>query len=93
MKFVIVDWTDSNMTFSGWETIEHACGLEPSECQTGGWIVLENDNKIILAMSHSEQTVGGLFTIEKKCISNIQIIKDTPDIELPDNPKQKIDWH
>ena len=82
MKLVIVDWVDSAMDFAGWQSVEEAGKLYPPECQTVGWVVKDTEDKIVLAMSHSEVTVGGKFTINKICITNTKILNDVPDIKI-----------
>ena len=79
MKLVIIDWIDSGTDFAGWQTVEQAATLHPSECQTVGFVLADDEYKITLSMSHNVQTVCGLFTIPKSCITNTRVLKDTPD--------------
>lgn len=78
MKKVEVSWVDSNFGGNGWLPIAVAKDLPLSRCISIGFLVYEDDEKIILTTSHEqdEDACAGIMVIPKVCI------KETRELQL-----------
>lgn len=74
MKRVYVEWVDAYERF-GWLQTEEAikdCN-PPMICKTTGWLVDENDERIIISHSYNDLCVMSGLHIPVRCIKKIKI--------------------
>jgi len=60
--FVRVEWVDINSD-SGWDDIETILSDEPADCISHGWLLLKNDEKVIIASSNADDGDFGDRTV------------------------------
>lgn len=98
-KLCYVLYYDHKLNNEIWEEEEKAKKKSGrSICEAGGLILGENDDELILTISagacDDRKNVLDVFTICKACIiKKVEIPESYYRQELPDNPKQKIDWY
>jgi hypothetical protein len=86
---VLVEWVDSSRG-DGWATID---SIDPvaHAVRSVGWVVLENDDVIVVAPHHSDESrdaesqISGHMKIPKRCATRIA------DIAVP-TPQREALW-
>ena len=79
MKAVLIEWLDA-VSFDPWEELTEAKKLEPHVIQSLGWLVEEDDKKIIIA---------GAWDLEREGVASSWAIPKTwlismKEITLPE---------
>jgi hypothetical protein len=73
MKKVIVNWLDSN-TLHGWQYGEYP--VELAQCETIGFMVEEDDERLVIAQTVSNYGAHmGITIIAKGCIKSIRELR------------------
>jgi len=75
-KPVCVTWLDSTAQ-GGWHDgheIEEFSKIEPLRIQSLGWVVSEEDNWIVLAMSVCESRAGELLKIPQSVVESVKCL-------------------
>ena len=76
---VRVTWLDARDTETGWLDIKEVMDDPLSVCQEGGWIVTNNNNKVIIMRSYSKDkediSGGGAIAIPKGWVTKIEYLE------------------
>ena len=76
---VRVTWLDARDTETGWLDIKDVLKAHLATCQEVGWMVVNNDEKIIIMRSYSKDkddvTGGGAIAIPKGWLKKIEYLK------------------
>ena len=76
---VRVTWVDARDTETGWLDIKDVLKAHLATCQEVGWMVVNNDEKIIIMRSYSKDkddvTGGGAIAIPKGWLKKIEYLK------------------
>ena len=76
---VRVTWIDARDTETGWLDIKDVLKAHLATCQEVGWMVVNNDEKIIIMRSYSKDkddvTGGGAIAIPKGWLKKIEYLK------------------
>ena len=79
VPMVRVTWLDARDTETGWLDIKEIIGAPLAVCQEVGWMVLNNDEKVIIMRSYSKDkddiTGGGAIAIPKGWLKKIEYLK------------------
>ena len=75
---VRVTWVDARDTETGWLDIKEVVSAPLAVCQEVGWMVVNNDKKIVIMRSYSKDkddiTGGGAIAIPKGWIKKIEYL-------------------
>lgn len=75
MKMVLVNWEDSNI-MHGWRVPEETTEDRVADCQTIGFVIADDEDKVILAMGKSNLgAVMECITIPRSCIQSIRELR------------------
>jgi hypothetical protein len=73
---VRITWEDARDTETGWIDIKDVLKAPLAKCQDVGWMVMNNDEKVIIMRSYSKDkddiSGGGAVAIPKKWIRKIE---------------------
>jgi len=76
---VRVTWLDARDTETGWLDIKEVISAPLAVCQEVGWMVVNNDDKIVIMRSYSKDkediTGGGAIAIPQRWIKKIEYLK------------------
>ena len=76
---VRVTWLDARDTETGWLDIKDVLKAHLATCQEVGWMVVNNDEKMVIMRSYSKDkediTGGGAIAIPKGWIKKIEYLK------------------
>ena len=79
VPMVRVTWLDARDTETGWLDIKEVISAPLAVCQEVGWMVLNNDEKVIIMRSYSKDkddiTGGGAIAIPKGWLKKIEYLK------------------
>ena len=75
MKIVEVTWVDSRMSEKSWHCEDEAKCWEVSNCRSVGFLLADDEEKIVLAMCWGDANVNGVLAIPKVCIKNVKELK------------------
>jgi hypothetical protein len=79
VPMVRVTWIDARDTETGWLDIKDVLKAHLATCQEVGWMVVNNDEKIIIMRSYSKDkddvTGGGAIAIPKGWLKKIEYLK------------------
>jgi|TARA_R100001244_G_scaffold66211_1_gene54583 hypothetical protein len=75
---VRITWEDARDTETGWIDIKDILKAPLAKCQDVGWMVINNDEKVIIMRSYSKDkddiSGGGAVAIPKKWIKKIEYL-------------------
>jgi len=75
---VRITWEDARDTETGWIDIKDVLKAPLAKCQDVGWMVMNNDEKVIIMRSYSKDkddiSGGGAVAIPKKWIRKIEYL-------------------
>lgn len=72
MDIVLVNWVDSKMSEKSWHSEDDAKCWDISNCQSVGFLLADNDTKIVLAQCWGDANVNGVLAIPKVSIKSIK---------------------
>ena len=76
---VRVTWLDARDTETGWLDIKEVVSAPLAVCQEVGWMVTNNDEKVVIMRSYSKDkddiTGGGAIAIPKDWVKKIEYLK------------------
>ena len=79
IPMVRVTWGDARDTETGWLDIKEVLNAPLAMCQEVGWMVTNNDEKIVIMRSYSKDkddiTGGGAIAIPKGWIKKIEFLE------------------
>lgn len=77
MKEVKVLWEDSKFYSHEWVNTDEIALIDVGDCETMGFLVFENENRIAVAQSINIEceTFHNLMIIPRKCIKKIKVLK------------------
>ncbi len=82
VPMVRVTWLDARDTETGWIDIKKVMDAPLAKCQEVGWMVTNNNDKIVIMRSYSvcpedkeDVSGGGAIAIPKSWIVNIEYLK------------------
>ena len=79
VPMVRVTWLDARDTETGWLDIKEVIGAPLAVCQEVGWMIHNNDEKIIIMRSYSkdkdEISGGGAIAIPKGWVTKIEYLE------------------
>lgn len=81
-RMVQVDWIDSTSLSDGWDSIEHYVEMgESLICKTVGYLIHEDDEKIILAMGYNPDNdeVNQATSIPAVTVTKITDLQEVPE--------------
>lgn len=73
MKLVLVRWLDI-VVENGWTAIDEATKLRPHAVETVGFLVYEDEHRLVVAHSISGKEVNPYTAIPRGCIESITIL-------------------
>lgn len=75
-KLAIVKWVDSGGRNS-WMSMDEAERENVCQCESVGWIVSDNEERIVIVQSrdHSNGTVHSTMTIPKVAVKSVQYLR------------------
>ncbi len=71
MKVVSVKWIDSRMD-DCWQGAEEAKGFNPELACSVGFLLCEDEEKVVLVQTFGKDNVQGLIAIPKVCIKDMK---------------------
>jgi hypothetical protein len=75
---VRITWEDARDTETGWIDIKDVLKAPLAKCQDVGWMVMNNDEKVIIMRSYSKDkddiSGGGAVAIPKKWVRKIEYL-------------------
>jgi hypothetical protein len=75
---VRITWEDARDTETGWIDIKDVLKAPLAKCQDVGWMVINNDEKVIIMRSYSKDkddiSGGGAVAIPKKWVRKIEYL-------------------
>ena len=75
---VRITWEDARDTETGWIDIKDVLNAPLALCQDVGWMVINNDEKVIIMRSYSKDkddiSGGGAVAIPKKWVRKIEYL-------------------
>lgn len=76
-RLVKITWQDSRHPFSGWQWVDEMKEIEPTICESVGWLVKEDEKVLILAASittdsDGDSQVSGVVDIPKRAIDDVE---------------------
>ena len=78
VPMVRVTWLDARDTETGWLPVKDIIGAPLAVCQEVGWMIHNNDEKIIIMRSYSKDkddiSGGGAIAIPKGWVSKIEYL-------------------
>ena len=78
VPMVRVTWLDARDTETGWLDIKEVIAAPLAVCQEVGWMIVNNDNKIVIMRSYSKDkediTGGGAIAIPKDWLKKIEYL-------------------
>ena len=81
VPMVRVTWLDARDTETGWIDIKEVIAAPLAICQEVGWMIVNNDNKIVIMRSYSvdrdDNHGGGAIAIPKGWIKKIEYLEVT----------------
>jgi len=79
VPMVRVTWLDARDTETGWLDIKEVIDAPLAVCQEVGWMVTDNDHRIVIMRSYSKDkddiTGGGAIAIPKDWVKKIEYLK------------------
>lgn len=89
MKKVYVKWIDSVVAEGrGWVFKEEFEELEPSTCETVGWLLRDMKKYITVVQNDSDNELLGVITIAKVCILEQKILRFVTEEEEVEDAKE-----
>lgn len=82
MKVVRVTWLDHREDHVAWQTYDEACKATPAVCHTVGYLVHEDDDRIVLTstwLEDDDETVGGTLTLVQAAVRNVEVLDGDRD--------------
>jgi hypothetical protein len=79
MKIVQVTWLDHREDGEAWQSYHDAKALQPAECHTVGYLVHEDDERLVGAstwIDDDDETVGGAFVIVAAAVRHVEVLRD-----------------
>ena len=81
VPMVLVTWRDARDTETGWIDIKEIIAAPLETCQEVGWMVVNNDEKVVLMRSwcldRDDNHGGGAIAIPKGWIKKIEYLRVT----------------
>jgi hypothetical protein len=79
MKIIEVTWLDHREDGQAWQSYHDAVNLQPAECHTVGYLVHEDDDRIVVTstwLNDDDETVGGAFVILASAVTHLRVLSD-----------------
>jgi len=84
VKRVEVKWLDA-ITTSGWYDKEEAIKIDSVIGTSLGYLVHKDRDKVVIAQSAGNDSVGYIFTLPKCCVLSITELVPTPQLSLKED--------
>ncbi len=69
----VVTWSDTTH-IPGWHN-EDEIEKEPMKMETAGWLVSDNDESVVMAMTVGKFKIGDYLIIPKLCVISVNVIE------------------
>ena len=70
----IITWLDT-AHYPGWYGSRDEIPKRPIGMESVGWMICQDDDVVVLAMTYSEFKMGDLLVIPKRCVKSIEILE------------------
>ena len=71
-------WLDHREDGEAWQTLDQATRAQPAECHTVGYLVHQDDDRIVVTstwLDDSDGIVGGAFVIVASAVRHLEVLR------------------
>ena len=95
VPMVRLTWVDAQEGSVGWTELEEMMDSPLAECQEVGWLLVNNDEKVVVMRSWNQdgQDGGACIAIPNSWVLNIEVLVPVDDVrELIERDTEEDDW-
>ena len=95
VPMVRLTWVDAQEGSVGWTELEEMMDSPLAECQEVGWLLVNNDKKVVVMRSWNQdgQDGGACIAIPNSWVLNIEVLVPVDDVrELIERDTEEDDW-
>jgi len=95
VPMVRLTWVDAQEGSVGWTELEEMMDSPLAECQEVGWLLVNNDEKVVVMRSWNQdgQDGGACIAIPNSWVLNIEVLVPVDEVrELLESDTDEDDW-
>ncbi len=95
VPMVRLTWVDAQEGSVGWTDLQEMMDSPLAECQEVGWLLVNNDEKVVVMRSWNQdgQDGGACIAIPNSWVLNIEVLVPVDDVrELIERDTEEDDW-
>ncbi len=96
VPMVRLTWVDAQEGCVGWTDLEEMQSSPLAECQEVGWLLVNNDEKVVIMRSWNQagQDGGACIAIPNTWVLNIEVLVPVDDVKdlIEDDESMVADW-